>query len=108
MAQADNLKYQQHVFFCTNDHEGKTCCSGRGSLKKWRYAKDKIKSLGLHGENQIRINKSGCFGFCESGPLIVIYPDAVWYRYVDQDDIDEILQKHVLGGQIVTRLLFKK
>jgi len=68
------------------------------------YAKQKLKKLNLHGEGLHRINSSGCLGRCEDGPVLVIYPDGVWYSYKTHQDIDEIIEKHLQRGEIVTRL----
>jgi (2Fe-2S) ferredoxin len=68
------------------------------------YAKQRIKSLGLSGPGEVRINKSGCLDRCEEGPCLVVYPEAVWYTYVDREDIDEIIDKHIVGGEVVERL----
>jgi (2Fe-2S) ferredoxin len=56
------------------------------------------------GEGKVRINQAGCLDRCEEGPCIVVYPDAVWYTYVDQADIDEIIEEHLKNGRIVERL----
>ena len=63
-----------------------------------------MKALGLAGEGKVRVNKAGCLDRCEEGPVIVVYPEAVWYTYVDRADIDEIIDRHVLRGEIVERL----
>ena len=52
----------------------------------------------------MRINKAGCLGRCDDGPVIVVYPDNVWYTYVDKDDIDEIIDSHLVHDRIVDRL----
>ena len=52
----------------------------------------------------MRINKAGCLDRCEEGPVIVVYPEEVWYTYVDRQDIDEIIDRHLVGGEIVERL----
>ena len=99
-------KYSKHVFFCINDtDDGKRCCARSGAKQKQKYAKQKIKDLKLHELGKIRINRAGCLGLCDKGPVLVVYPEGVWYRYVDNADIDEIIEKHLLGGQIVERLL---
>ena len=64
-----------------------------------------IKKLGLSGEGKVRINRSGCLDRCGEGPIMVIYPQAVWYTFVDNDDIDEIVESHLVGNQVVKRLL---
>jgi (2Fe-2S) ferredoxin len=97
--------YRKHVFFCCNKREPpEKCCADGGALEMRAYAKSRIKALGLDGPGNVRINQSGCLDRCEEGPCIVVYPDAVWYTYVDRDDIDEIIDRHVVGGEVVERL----
>lgn len=52
----------------------------------------------------MRINKAGCLGRCDDGPVLVVYPDNVWYTYLDEEDVDEIINEHLLHGRIVERL----
>ena len=68
------------------------------------YAKARIKELGLAGKGRLRINQAGCLDRCEEGPVIVVYPEGVWYTYVDKHDVDEIIDKHLVNGIIVERL----
>lgn len=68
------------------------------------YAKDRVKALKLSGEGKVRINTAGCLDRCEKGPVLVIYPEAVWYTYIDQDDVDEIITEHLQNGRVVERL----
>ena len=58
----------------------------------------------LKGKGKIRINKAGCMDRCDDGPVIVVYPEEVWYRYVDKDDVEEIIQEHLINGRVVERL----
>ena len=97
--------YRRHVFFCTNQRDApEKCCANAGAAEMQKYAKDRAKALGVTGPGKVRINKAGCLDRCEEGPCVVVYPDAVWYTYVDRADIDEILEKHVVGGEVVERL----
>jgi|SRR5581483_804059 (2Fe-2S) ferredoxin len=97
--------YRHHVFFCTNKRDdGTACCANHDAQALRDYAKARVKALGLAGKGRVRINNAGCLDRCEEGPVIVIYPEAVWYTYVDQEDIDEIIEEHVLNGRIVERL----
>jgi (2Fe-2S) ferredoxin len=97
--------YQRHVFFCCNQRDPpEKCCNESGATGLAKYAKERIKALGLAGPGKVRINRAGCLDRCEEGPVLVVYPEAVWYTYVDRDDIDEIIDRHVVGGQIVERL----
>jgi (2Fe-2S) ferredoxin len=66
--------------------------------------KRRCKELGIHGAGQVRINTSGCLDRCELGPVIVVYPEEVWYTYVDQEDLDEIITEHLQHGRPVERL----
>jgi (2Fe-2S) ferredoxin len=98
--------YQRHVFFCCNQREApEACCANFGAADLHAYAKKRIKELGLSGEGKFRMNKAGCLDRCTEGPVLVVYPDAVWYTYVDRADIDEIIDRHVIGGEIVQRLV---
>jgi (2Fe-2S) ferredoxin len=97
--------YQRHVFFCCNQRTApEACCANHGAADLRAYAKERIKALGLNGKGKLRINQAGCLDRCDEGPVLVIYPDAVWYTYVDRADIDEIIDRHVLKGEIVERL----
>ena len=69
------------------------------------HMKARVKKLGLSGQDKVRINRAGCFDRCGEGPLLVIYPQAIWYTYVDADDIDEIIDSHILNGKTVERLM---
>ncbi len=98
--------YAKHVFFCCNLRDGgdRPSCNAKGASKLRDYAKGRIKKLGLAGEGKVRINQAGCLDRCEEGPCVVVYPDAVWYTYVDESDIDEIIEEHLQNGRIVERL----
>ena len=97
--------YKHHVFFCCNQRNPpEVCCANHGSVELQAYAKERIKKLGLNGKDKVRMNKAGWLDRCEEGPCIVVYPEGVCYTYVDRDDIDEIIDKHIIGGEIVERL----
>jgi (2Fe-2S) ferredoxin len=68
------------------------------------YAKKRVKELGLAGPGSARVNQAGCMDRCEEGPVLVVYPEAVWYTYVDRADVDEIIEEHLRNGRIVERL----
>ena len=97
--------YRYHIFFCVNKREdGSACCANHPAQEMRDYAKQRIKSLGLRGAGNVRVNNAGCMDRCEQGPVMVIYPEGVWYTYVDKEDIDEIIDQHILRGRIVERL----
>lgn len=97
--------YRYHVFFCTNKRDGgRACCANHGSPEMRDYAKTRVKELGLAGVGGVRINNAGCMDRCEEGPTMVVYPEGVWYTYVDREDVDEIIDEHLVHGRVVERL----
>ena len=58
----------------------------------------------MSGAGQVRVNKAGCLDRCAAGPVAVVYPEAVWYTFVDASDIDEIVESHLKNGKVVERL----
>ncbi|MCC5810052.1 MAG: (2Fe-2S) ferredoxin domain-containing protein [Ectothiorhodospiraceae bacterium] len=97
--------YRHHVFFCTNQREdGRECCANCGAGDARAYVKDRIKALGVSGKGGVRINNAGCLDRCSEGPVMVVYPDETWYTYVDREDLDEIIEQHLIKGQPVERL----
>lgn len=97
--------YRRHVFFCINQRpEGEACCANHGSQALRDYAKARIKALGLSGPGDVRVNTAGCLDRCTEGPVLVIYPEGTWYTYVDKEDIDEIIDEHLVAGRVVERL----
>jgi (2Fe-2S) ferredoxin len=97
--------YDRHVFFCCNQRDAtRESCNPKGASEMRDYAKKRVKELDLAGPGRIRVNQAGCLDRCEEGPCIVVYPDAVWYTYVDRADIDEIVEEHLMHGRIVERL----
>ena len=97
--------YQRHVFFCCNQRApGEACCNNHGSKDLRDYCKDRVKALKLNGHGKVRINSAGCLDRCDQGPCIVVYPEGVWYTYVDKEDLDEIVEEHLVNGRVVERL----
>ena len=99
--------YRQHLFFCTNqrpDGAERPSCGQCDSARMRAYVKTRIKELGLAGAGQVRVNTAGCLDRCEEGPCLVVYPEGVWYTYIDEVDLDEIIQTHLVDGRIVERL----
>jgi (2Fe-2S) ferredoxin len=98
--------YEKHLFICTNQKSPeKKCCANAGASHFFNYTKEKLKTLDLHGPGKVRVSQSGCLGRCAVGPCLVIYPEAVWYTYATEKDIDDIITQHLLEGQMVHRLL---
>lgn len=98
--------YRYHVFICTNHRaDGSQCCAQCGAAGLRDYMKQRSKELALAGPGLARINTAGCMDRCSEGPVMVVYPEGVWYTFVDKADIDEILESHLAGGKVVERLL---
>ncbi|MDT8438120.1 MAG: (2Fe-2S) ferredoxin domain-containing protein [Wenzhouxiangellaceae bacterium] len=99
--------YQRHLFFCTNQRApgaDRPSCAACGSADLRDWAKRRVKELGLAGAGRVRVNTAGCLDRCELGPTLVVYPEGVWYTYIDEHDLEEIIQSHLIGGQPVERL----
>jgi (2Fe-2S) ferredoxin len=100
------MPFKHHLFFCLNERSnGENCCAQHNAFELFTYAKNRIKELGLSGAGKIRVNKAGCLDACNLGPVMVIYPEGTWYTFIDADDIEEIIQSHLLEGKTVERLL---
>lgn len=99
--------FKHHIFFCLNQRDpgvSRPCCAGSGAEAAFEHCKSAVKDLGLAGVGNVRVNRAGCLDRCEEGPVCVVYPEGVWYTYVDQSDIDEIVQSHLVNGRVVERL----
>jgi len=98
--------YQRHIFFCLNHRDGnEDSCANHNAQAAFDRCKARVKGEGLNGPGGVRVNKAGCLDRCAGGPVAVVYPEAVWYTYVDQSDIDEIVESHLKNGRPVERLL---
>ena len=94
-------QYETHVFVCTS---GDDCPKGGDVEGFVKYLRGEVIKAGR--QQQIRINKAGCFSQCGHGPMIVVYPDDVWYAGVQEADLPEIVASHILGGKPVDRLRY--
>jgi (2Fe-2S) ferredoxin len=97
--------YRHHVFFCINQRQDSSpCCQNFDAQQMRDYAKGRVKALGLAGPGGVRVNTAGCMDRCSQGPVMVVYPEGIWYTYVDREDIDEVIEEHLLNGRVVQRL----
>ncbi len=97
--------FERHIFICCNQRDPSSprgCCDPEGQAKLQKLFKEKLKARGLKG--RVRANSSGCLDQCEHGPNLVVYPEAVWYGGVRPEDVDEIIESHILAGRPVERL----
>ena len=98
--------YKHHIFFCLNQRDnGENACTQHGAQAGFERCKSRVKAERLMGPGGVRVNKAGCLDRCAGGPVAVVYPEEVWYTYLDNDDIDEIVDSHLKNGQVVERLL---
>jgi (2Fe-2S) ferredoxin len=99
-------RFRHHVFVCTNrrppdDPRGSCGCKGSDALRD--AFKGELKRRGLKG--LARANAAGCLDACAHGPTVVVYPEGVWYGGVTPEDVPEIVERHLVGGEVVARLL---
>lgn len=98
--------YQRHIFFCLNERKNnEECCAKHDAQAAFDRCKSQVKAAGLSAPGQVRVNKAGCLDRCAAGPVAVVYPEGVWYSFVDNDDIDDIVESHLKNGKVVERLL---
>jgi (2Fe-2S) ferredoxin len=98
--------FKRHIFFCLNQRDnGEDCCADHNAKAGFDHCKSRVKAEKLAGPGGVRVNKAGCMDRCAGGPVAVVYPEAVWYTYVDESDIDEIVESHLKNGVVVDRLV---
>lgn len=99
-------KFQRHVFTCVNQRPAdspKGCCAARGGAEVAEELKRRLYERGF--KRVVRANKAYCLDQCSRGVTMVVYPEAVWYGGVTVDDLDEIIEEHIVGGRVVRRLV---
>jgi|GEM_PF-287311 len=99
------VRYERHIFICTNHRPPESprgSCGAKGSEDVRAKFKSGLRARGLGG--RIRANASGCLDGCEYGVTAVVYPDGVWYGGITVDDVEEIIESHLVGGVPVARL----
>ena len=98
------MKYTKHVFVCTNDKEApKKCCGSERGMELVNAFKEGLKAKGL--DTEIRAQRAGCLDTCAKGPSVVVYPEGVFYGFVTPEDVNEIIEKHLVGNEPVERLV---
>ncbi|MGA1601632.1 MAG: (2Fe-2S) ferredoxin domain-containing protein [Prochlorothrix sp.] len=101
---------QRHLFLCADQTKPK-CCNTEAGLATWDYLKTRLKALNLDAPTDDRPNcvfrtKANCLRVCHQGPILLVYPDGVWYHSVTPDVMERILQEHILGDRVVEEYAF--
>lgn len=99
-------RFEKHIFICENkrpDGHAKGNCFDKGGAEIKALFKKRLAELGIN--KKVRANSAGCLGICKAGPVVVIYPEQVWYSKVKLEDVEEIIQSHIINNKPVERLL---
>lgn len=95
------MQLRAHVLICAG-----TGCASSGSKKVEAALRDELVKVGL--QNEIKVVETGCHGFCEMGPIMIVYPEGVFYCRVQPEDVAEVVENHLLKGRVVERLLYRE
>lgn len=96
------IPFKKHILVCSKKKaDGNPCCHARGGLELADMIRAELYKKGL--ENDFPVTSTGCLGVCESGPVVIVYPDAIWYPRFQKDEVERLIFEHLTGDKPMKR-----